>query len=68
MRNDNEEQPRRELAHRIADGIEVALLWRASDDSVAVVVADHRDGDVIELPVARERALHAFRHPYAYAA
>jgi hypothetical protein len=68
MRNQvNHQEPRRELAHRVADGIEVQLLWSASDDSVAVVVADHRGGEVIELPVARERALHAFHHPYAYA-
>jgi hypothetical protein len=35
---------RRELAHRVADQIEV------------------------QLPVAPERALHAFHHPFAYAA
>jgi hypothetical protein len=59
---------RRELAHRVADGIEVQLLWSATDDSVTVSVCDHRDGVVFELPVARERALHAFHHPFAYAA
>jgi hypothetical protein len=59
---------RRELAHRVADGIEVQLLWSTSDDTVSVAVCDHRDGVVFELPVARERALHAFNHPFAYAA
>jgi hypothetical protein len=59
---------RRELAHRVSDGIEVQLLWSAHDDSVSVAVCDHRDGVVFELPVARERALHAFNHPFAYAA
>jgi hypothetical protein len=59
---------RRELAHRVADGIEVQLLWSATDDSVSVAVCDHRDGVVFELPVARDRALHAFNHPFAYAA
>jgi hypothetical protein len=59
---------RRELAHRVADQIEVQLLWSADDDTVSVAVCDHRDGVVFELPVAPERALHAFHHPFAYAA
>ena len=59
---------RRELAHRVADGIEVQLLWSAADDSVSISVCDHRDGVVFELPVAPERALHAFNHPFAYTA
>ena len=59
---------RRELAHRVADQIEVQLLWSAADDTVSVAVCDHRDGVVFELPVAPERAMHAFHHPFAYAA
>ena len=59
---------RRELAHRVADQIEVQLLWSTEDDTVSVAVCDHRDGVVFELPVAPERALHAFHHPFAYAA
>jgi hypothetical protein len=62
------DDPRRELAHRVADGIEVQLLWSACDDSVSVSVCDHRDGVVFELRVAPERAMHAFHHPFAYAA
>jgi hypothetical protein len=64
----NTTDTRRELAHRVSDGIEVQLLWSADDDSVSVAVCDHRDGVVFDLPVARERALHAFNHPFAYAA
>jgi hypothetical protein len=60
--------PRRELAHRVADQIEVQLLWSAADDTVSVAVCDHRDGVVLDFPVARERAMHAFNHPFAYAA
>jgi hypothetical protein len=52
----------------VADQIEVQLLWSAEDDSVSVAVCDHRDGVVFELPVAPERAMHAFHHPFAYAA
>ena len=59
---------RRELAHRVADQIEVQLLWSAADDTVSVAVCDHRDGVVFELRVAPERAMHAFHHPFAYAA
>ncbi len=59
---------RRELAHRMSDGIEVQLLWSSSDDTVSVAVCDHRDGVVFELPVPRTRAMHAFHHPFAYAA
>ena len=59
---------RRELAHRVADQIEVQLLWSAADDTVSIAVCDHRDGVVFELPVAPERAMHAFHHPFAYAA
>jgi hypothetical protein len=59
---------RRELAQRVSDGIEVQLLWSADDDSVSVAVGDHRDGVVFELPVAGDRAMHAFNHPFADAA
>jgi hypothetical protein len=62
------EEPRRELAHRVADGIEVQLLWRASDDLIAVVVHELATGVVFELPVAPDNALNAFHHPFAYAA
>lgn len=55
-----------ELAMRIADGLAVMLLWHPADDSVTVAVADARTGDGFELSVARERALDAFYHPYAY--
>jgi hypothetical protein len=59
---------RRELAHRMADGIEVQLLWSESRDTVSIVVWDHRDGEGFDLEVEREHAMQAFHHPYAYAA
>ena len=64
-----EEQERqlRELAHRRGDGIEVSLHWRPDDDAVVLVVEDWRSGESFELEVERERALDAFRHPFAYA-
>ena len=57
----------RELDRRIADGIEVALLWSAEMDGVLVTVVDTRSFESFELEVAAEDALDAFRHPFAYA-
>jgi hypothetical protein len=58
----------RELAHRSADGIDVTLVWNAGRDVISVLVFE-RDADYLfELPVARDQAMDAFYHPYAYAA
>ena len=62
-------QPRRlELATRESDGLHVQLLWDPMTDAVTVAVEDLRAGDRFDLAVARERALDAFHHPFAYAA
>jgi hypothetical protein len=59
----------RELDHRSADGVEVALLWHASADFLSVVVSDARAGKAFELVLDdHESPLDVFRHPYAYAA
>jgi hypothetical protein len=60
-------QPR-ELAARESDGIHVQLLWHPRRDAVTVSVADSRDGRHFDFAVARDRALQAFYHPFAYAA
>jgi hypothetical protein len=57
----------RELAARVADGIAIALLWHPAQDSVSIAVQDAETGHAVEFPVARERALEAFHHPFAYA-
>ena len=57
----------RELAYRSTNGIDVALLWRPSDDSLTVVVNDE-NADSFELIVTAQEALDVFEHPYAYAA
>ena len=56
----------RELAHRSGTGIEVSLLWTRSDNSLRLQLAEVDTGVVFELSIAREDALDAFYHPYAY--
>ena len=58
----------RELAARESDGIHVLLLWHPDEDTVTVSVEDARVGDRFHIAVAPDRALHAFYHPFAYAA
>jgi hypothetical protein len=58
----------RELAARESDGLRVVLLWNPREDAVRVAVEDALAGRSFELPVARDRALDAFHHPFAYAA
>ena len=56
-----------ELASRRNGGVAVRLTWRRADDTCTVAVEDDQTGEAFELRVARERALDAFYHPYAYA-
>jgi hypothetical protein len=60
-------EPRRELAHREADGLEVQLVYTESDRMVSVVVHELSTGIYFELPVEPDQALNAFHHPFAYA-
>ena len=57
----------RELAVRCADGLRITLLWRPARDDVMVAVADAETGHRLEMPVPRDRALHAFYHPFVHA-
>ena len=59
---------RRELAFRETDGITVQLLWESDTDALTLSVEDGRAGVFFEVPVACDRGLEAFNHPYAYAA
>jgi hypothetical protein len=58
----------RELAARDSDGLHVLLLWHPREDELTVSVEDTRAGNRFQLAVARDRALDAFYHPFAYAA
>jgi hypothetical protein len=55
-----------ELAVRESDGLHVQLLWDPIAASITVAVEDLRAGDRFRLAVAREHALDAFYHPFAY--
>jgi hypothetical protein len=59
---------RRELAHRIGDGIEVTLFWSEPSSRVTIAVLDTRSDEALEFDVEGSAALDAFNHPYAYAA
>jgi hypothetical protein len=59
---------RRELAHRESDGIAVTLFWNAVGDTLTLEVNDARSCERFELAVRKDRALDAFRHPFAYLA
>jgi hypothetical protein len=59
--------PRRELAHRINDGIEVTLFWSQSSNRVTIGVLDSHSDEALEFDVNAGVALDAFNHPYAYA-
>lgn len=57
-----------ELSSRLASGVHVALLWRQSDNTVAVVV-NLPNGERFRVHVdTTDNPLDVFHHPYAYAA
>jgi hypothetical protein len=57
-----------ELAARENNGIHALLLWHPREDALTVSVDDSRAEHRFQLAVARDRALDAFYHPFAYAA
>jgi hypothetical protein len=67
VENPTEPAERRELAHRINDGIEVTLFWSKPTNTITLEVLDSRAGSRLAFGVDRRVALDAFAHPYAYA-
>jgi hypothetical protein len=57
-----------ELDSRISGAFEVALLWHRDLEAVSLTIRDSGSCRSLELPVAQDRALQAFKHPFAYAA
>lgn len=58
---------RSELAHRSTDGIEVSLFWSQPSNQITIELIDNRIDERLEFEVANDKALDAFRHPYACA-
>ena len=42
------------------------LVWQPIDGSLYLIVADDSTGEQVAASVPADRALDAFRHPYAY--
>ena len=57
---------RRELAHRSSNGIQVWLYWDRVGDHLTVEAFDEDADEFFAIEVPRERAMDAFRHPFAY--
>jgi hypothetical protein len=60
--------PLRELAHRISSGTDVTLLWNERTRALTVSVRNPGTGAHFQFAAQPDEALHAFYHPYAYAA
>jgi hypothetical protein len=57
-----------ELDCRHSGAVDVSLLWHRDLGAVSLTIRDSQSGHSLELPVAHDRALQAFKHPFAYAA
>ncbi len=55
-----------ELDFRTTGQTDVTLLWDRSDDTIVIQVLDWMTSRVFTIRPPRERALDAFRHPFAY--
>ena len=56
---------RRELARRVSGGIEITLYWSVGDNGTSIEVWQPSTEELLTFPVAHERALEAFYHPFA---
>ena len=56
---------RRELARRVSGGIEITLYWSVRDNGTSIEVWQPSTEELLTFPVAQERALEAFYHPFA---
>jgi hypothetical protein len=64
----SESSIRRELAHRVTNGVSVSLFWETVGDTLSLEVYDECSDEFFQVDVPRDRALDAFHHPYAYRA
>jgi hypothetical protein len=59
---------RQELARRVTGGLEITLYWEAHDNTTSIEVHQTATAETIAFPVAADRALDAFHHPFAHLA
>jgi hypothetical protein len=59
---------RRELARRVTGGLEITLYWESHDNTTTIEVHQKGTAETIAFPVASDRALDAFHHPFAHLA
>jgi hypothetical protein len=57
---------RRELANRVASGLEVTLYWTAADNSTSIEVRHLASDTTLRFAVPTDQALDAFYHPLAH--
>ena len=55
-----------ELDFRSNGQMDVTLLWDRGDDTIVVQVLDWATSQLFTVRPPRDRALDAFRHPFAY--
>ena len=58
--------PHRELAHRVSGGTAITLYWSADDNSTSVEIYHAATGQTLHFVVPRSHALDAFYHPFAH--
>jgi hypothetical protein len=59
---------RRELASRVTGDLEITLYWEAQENTTSIEVHQKATAQTIAFPVAADRALDAFHHPFAHLA
>jgi hypothetical protein len=57
-----------ELDSRHIGAADISLLWHRDLETVSLTIRGSWSGQSLELPVAHDQALQAFKHPFAYAA
>jgi hypothetical protein len=62
------QSPPRELASRVAGGVETTLSWNQDTGALTVSVWDRASGSHVQFAAAADKALYAYYHPYAAAA
>ena len=57
---------RRELAHRVARGLDVTLYWHPRTNALTVCVVDEEHQAYFEIDASPSNALAIYHHPFLY--